>query len=339
MEALAFLAKPPAKIGPLYVLHGDEAFLKRQVIQTIRQRALGDSADEGGVSTYPGDKAQFAEVIDELETAPFFAPRRVVLVESADPFVTRFRGLLEKKVDQLMGSGVLLLEVKTWASNTRLAKMVPASAAIVCKAPASYKIASWCSEWSAAHHGKQLPATAAQLLVDLVGGEMGQLDQELEKLSIYVGQRQRIEPADVDKLVGQSRAENIWKILDAVAEHRPAQALQMLGRLFEQGEEPMRVLGALGILGMQLRRLAQAGRLTVQGSALAAALSAAGVPPFAVDAAERQLRHLGRARAAQLYDWLLELNWGLRGGSPLPERTQFERLLVRMARPHLAERR
>jgi DNA polymerase-3 subunit delta len=330
MDALAFLAKPPGKIGPLYVLHGDEAFLKRLVIQAIRQRALGDGADESGVSTYAGDKAQFAEVIDELETAPFFAPRRVVLIESADPFVTRFRSLLEKKIDRLPATGVLMLDVKTWASNTRLAKMVPGPAAIACKAPAVYKMAAWCSEWSAARHGKQLPAAAAQLLVDLIGPEMGQLDQELEKLSIYVGERSRIEPADVDKLVGQSRAENIWKILEAVAESSPGQALQMLDRLFEQGEEPMRVLGALGL---QLRRLAQAGRLTVQGSSLAAALNAAGVPPFAAAAAERQLRHLGRARAAQLYDWLLELNWGLRGGNPLPERTQFESLLVRMAPP------
>jgi DNA polymerase-3 subunit delta len=222
----------------------------------------------------------------------------------------------------------LLLDVKTWPSNTRLAKMVPNAATIVCKAPPPYKMAAWCSEWSAARHGKQLPPAAAQLLLDLVGPEMGQLDQELEKLAIFVGTRARIEPGDVEKLVGQSRAENIWKILDAVAEDKPGQALQMLDRLFDQGEEPMRVLGALG---MQLRRLAQAARRATQGGSLAAALDAAGVPPFAAAAAERQLRHLGRGRAARLYDWLLELNWGLRGGNPLPERIQFEKLLVRMA--------
>src|SRR5687768_6391095 len=98
MEALAFLGKSSAKVGPLYVLHGDEAFLKRHALLALRERALGAESDESVISAHPGDKAQFAAVWDELQTAPFFAPRRLVVVENADPFVTRFRALLEKKI-------------------------------------------------------------------------------------------------------------------------------------------------------------------------------------------------------------------------------------------------
>ena len=64
----------------------------------------------------------------------------------------------------------------------------------------------------------------------------------------------------------------------------------------------------------------------------AAALEQAGVPPFALQSAEQQLRHLGRPRAERLYDWLLEVNVGMKGGSPLPERTLLERFIVRLAR-------
>lgn len=327
MEALAFLGKS-TKVGPLYVLHGDEAFLKRQVLLALKQRALGPDADDSTVATHAGEKATYSEVMDELATAPFFAPRRLVVIENADPFITRYRGLLEKKINELPATGVLVLDVKTWASNTRLAKMVDNAATIVCKAPAPYKVAGWCSEWSAAAYGKQLPTNAAQMLVELVGPEMGQLDQELNKLAIYVGERTRIEAADVDKLVGRSRGENIWQIFDALAEGKPGTALRMLDRLFDQGEEPMRILGAFAL---QLRRLAQAGRIINQGTSLSAALERVGVPPFAVAAAEKQLRHIGRARAAQLYDWLMKLNMGFRGDSPLSERTQFELLLVRLA--------
>ena len=90
MEALAFLGKSNAPILPLYVLHGDESFLKRQVLLALRSRALGPDADAAAVSAHPGDKAQFAAGWDELETAPFFAAKRLVVVENADPFVTRF---------------------------------------------------------------------------------------------------------------------------------------------------------------------------------------------------------------------------------------------------------
>jgi DNA polymerase-3 subunit delta len=328
MDALAFLGRTTANLEPLYVLHGDEAFLKRQALLALRTRALGPDADDSVVSAHPGDKAQFAAVWDELETAPLFAARRLVVVENADPFVTRFRALLEKKIGGLPATGVLVLDVKTWPANTRLAKMVPNAATIVCKAPSSYKMASWCADWSSSQYQKQLPVGAAQLLVELAGTDMGQLDQELQKLAIYVGDKPKIETADVDRLVGQSRAENTWKIFDALAEGRAAEALRMLDRLFDQGEEPMRILG---MFGMQLRRLAQAGRLATQGRSLGAALEEVGVPPFGISAAEKQLRHLGRGRAARLYEWLLEINMGLRGGSPLPERTQFERLLLRLA--------
>jgi hypothetical protein len=39
MDALAFIDKPPdaKKLAPVYVLHGDEDFLKRQVLSVLRK--------------------------------------------------------------------------------------------------------------------------------------------------------------------------------------------------------------------------------------------------------------------------------------------------------------
>ena len=106
-------------------------------------------------------------------------------------------------------------------------------------------------------------------------------------------------------------------------------ALAILDRLFDQGEEPMRIIGAFSI---QLRRLAQATRLVSFGMSLGAALAKVGVPPFALNSADTQVRHLGRRRLDRLYDWLLQLNMDLRGNSPLPARTLFERFLLKLAR-------
>jgi DNA polymerase-3 subunit delta len=330
MDSLAFLERAGRiKPGPLYVLHGDDAFLKREVLKALRERALGAENDDTAVSRQTGDKATFAGVWDELETVPFFHPRRLVVVEGADPFVTRFRAVLEKRIRELPATGMLILDVKTWPANTKLAKLVEDAATIVCKAPPAYKVAQWCVQWASAQHGKQLTSSAASMLADLVGPELGLLDQELMKLAIYVGQRGKIDNADVDCLVGQSRAEKMWTIFEAIGSGQMREALGILGRLFDQGEEPMRLLGAFSL---QLRQLARAARLAQQGQSLNASLAAAGVPPFALRAAEQQVRHLGRARANQLYDWLLQVDLGLKGGSPLPPRTLLERLVVRLAR-------
>ncbi len=327
-----FLKKSKGELGSLYVLAGDEGFLKRRAFLAIRQRALGEDADEQAVSVHAGDKITFSEVFDELDTLPFFYAKRVILIDNADPFVTKFRAELEKKIKSLPTTGLLVLDVKTWASNTRLAKMVDASATISCKAPAGYKMASWCTEWAKAYFQKELPTAAANLLVEHVGPEMGLLDQELAKLAVYVGARSKIEAEDVDKLVGQSRGENTWKIFDAIGTGNVKEALAIVGRLFEQGEEPMRLLGAFSA---QLRKLAQAGRFVAQNMTLTSALEKAGVPPFGLRGAEQQMRHLGRNRVDQLLDWLLELNLDLRGNSQLPHRALFERFVIRLA--HKAE--
>src|SRR5262245_8118335 len=218
MDSLAFLERAPRlKPQPLYVLHGDEDFLKRQVLRALRTLVLGADADDLGVSTHAGDRATFAAVADELETVPFFSRRRLVVVENADPFVSRHRALLEKSVGRLPATGTLVLDVKSWPSNTRLAKLVEADQTLVCKAPPAYRLPQWCVQWAEARHGKQLSAAAAALLVELVGPEMGLLDQEILKLTVYVGAAAQIDTADVDTLVGSSRAENTWKIFDALA--------------------------------------------------------------------------------------------------------------------------
>jgi DNA polymerase-3 subunit delta len=335
MDSLTFLDNPAKhKPQPVYAVHGDEAFLKRRALAALRQRILGPDEGGFGLSTHPGDKAVWAAVRDDLETLPFLSPRRLVVVENADPFVTRERSRLEKYIGEhppgsTPPAGVLVLELASLPSNTRLAKLLGDAGSIVCKTPKAEELPKWCVEWSAAQHDKPLAAAASRLLVDLVGSDMGQLDQELAKLAAYVGSAARIETQDVDRLVGSSRAEDTWKIFDLIGGGRMAEALAMLNRLLDQGEDPLRLLGAFS---WHLRKLAQAARLVAQGSSVADALEQAGVQPFARRQAEQQMRHLGRRRLDSLYDWLLQTDFGIKGASTLPPRTLLERLVVQLAR-------
>jgi DNA polymerase-3 subunit delta len=335
MNSLDFLdnpAKPEPQ--PVYAVHGDEGFLKRRAVQALRTKILGPDEVGFGLSTHPGETAAWAGVLEDLQTLPFLSPRRLVVVENAEPFVTRERSRLEKYVTEhppgsALPAGVLVLELQSLPSNTRLSKMLGEQGAIVCKAPKAQELPQWCMDWSAAQHGKQLAAAAARLLVDQVGADMGLLHQELAKLATYVGDGARIETQDVDKLVGRSREENTWKIFDLIGSGRTGESLALLNRLLDQGEDP---LGLLAAFGWQLRRLAQAGRWVAQGSTMEEALEKAAVPPFGRRSAEQQMRHLGRRRLDAVYDWLLQADFGIKGASPLPPRTLLERLVVKLAR-------
>ena len=158
---------------------------------------------------------------------------------------------------------------------------------------------------------------------------MGQLDQELAKLAVFVGTAAKISPADVDQLVGNSRTANVFKILEAVGDGNSGEAIGILERLFDQGENP---IGMLGAVGSQLRKMAQLARLVQSGTPFSSAADRVGIPPFARQGAEKQLRKLGKPKTDRLYDWLLEADLGMKGGSQLPPRTVLERLVVKLAK-------
>ena len=107
-------------------------------------------------------------MVNDLCTLPFLAPRRLVVVENAEPFISTYRPQLEKYLAAPVSSGVLVLEVKNWPANTKLYKLLDGPSAIACKALTGQKLSEWCRQWASGQHNKQLLIAAAQLLVDFL---------------------------------------------------------------------------------------------------------------------------------------------------------------------------
>ena len=66
----------------VYLLCGEQAYLRLQNRDRLRAALLGDG-DEMNVSVYTGMDVTAREVIDEAQTLPFFADRRVILLENS----------------------------------------------------------------------------------------------------------------------------------------------------------------------------------------------------------------------------------------------------------------
>ncbi len=333
MDALAFLDTPgKAKRQPVFVVAGDEEFLRRRCRAAIQTLVLADADPEFALAVYPPEKLDFSTIRNELETLPFLAPCRLVIIESADAFVSLHREALEGYLAKPSRVGVLILEVKTFPETTRLAKQLPDAAKLMCKPLSPYKLPEWCVKWAKTEHQKTLTNDAAAVLVELVEPQLGLLAQELAKLSTAVGAKSTITADAVQSLVSRSRAADVFRIMNAIGDGNPAEALTVLGQLLDAGEEPLAILGPLMF---QLRKLATTNRFVASGQSLGAAMDSANVAkwPQARQSLEKQLKHLGRRRLDQLMEWVVELNLGLKGGNPLPPRVQLERLIVRLARP------
>lgn len=338
--ALDFLAKVDSHAPKsVCVVFGDDAYLKRQVVAAIRQSVLTTDDAELSLCKADGSEAELRDVMDELSTMSMFGGgQRLVIVEDADSFVSRFRSELEDYVRKPKTSGILLLIVSTWAANTRLYKMVAETGLqIDCKTPSTAAVAKWISA-TARNQGAKLASGAVDQLLEIVGADLGLLDQELLKLSLIAGPGGEITPEMVKDTVGGWRARTGWEMLDAACEGRTADALQQLDRLILAGEHPIAILGQIAYT---LRMLARATRLYIaaQGTReplkLSEALTQAGCRPRVIRQVEPRLVRLGRNRGGQIYRWLLEADLAMKGVSSAPARARLvlEKLIVRIGAP------
>jgi DNA polymerase-3 subunit delta len=343
LDAIEYLGQPdkyPPR--PVCAAYGDEPFLRRQVLLELRRAVLG--GDEGDISltSFDGPTAEFRSVAKELLTLAMFGPRRLVVVDEADEFVGRYRQALEDYVARPAASGILLLDLRTFPSNTRLFKAVNAQGlAIDCSLPAKSAeleafVRKWLVAWAKQTHKVQLSSNAADLLVERVGPELGLLDQELAKLALMAGNDKKITPELVQRMGGGWCAKTTWDMLDLALDGNATEALRQIDRLLAAGEAPV---GLLAQISASLRRLAAATRLVLQAETagrrigVAPALEQVGVNRFYLKKTEAQLKRLTRHRGKLLYRWLLEADLDLKGDSQIPPRLILERLIVRLAAP------
>ncbi|HUS91107.1 MAG TPA: DNA polymerase III subunit delta [Phycisphaerae bacterium] len=246
------MTSPPPKC--VYVLHGDETFLVDASRKEITDLVVGDADRQLCISSFD-DSAELADVLDEVRTLPFLAPRRLVIVREADAFVSAHRAALEKFLQSPPASATLMLTVRSWPSNTRLAKIVAKiGQAIDCSLPKHDSLRRWLAD-AAARRGKRIAPDAAELMAQWVGRDLAALDAEMEKLSLYVGERTDVTVQDVSVLVTSSAGPAAFELTNAITDGNARAALEALsGMLQTRGDE----FKTLGMIAWHLRRATMA---------------------------------------------------------------------------------
>lgn len=332
---------------------GDDAFLKHEVRMAIIKSLLGDG-EEMGADTLDGKTAELRDLLDALsERSLFGGDNRVVVIEEADTFVKQYREKLEPLVEKLPTGAVLILEIASWPSNTRLAKAVAQHGLTVsCQVPEkgaeltafTKLLKDWLIQTAKHEHQVELKRPAVDVLVDLLPPEPGILFQEIARLATLTEDKSAIDAELVRTHVGGWRVRTTWDMIDAAADGNAAAALAQLDRLLAAGEEPHALLPQMA---STLRRFAAAARTYEQAEqqrrplSLRAALEESGMPVFKISTAENQLKQIGRPRAKQLFRWLLAADLELKGHNSAKDRARrvLETLIVRLAKQATPTRR
>jgi len=155
---------------------------------------------------------------------------------------------------------LVFLEAAVSSRNTLLERLKTVVQVQALPTPSGEGLARWTRN-RVAEKGARITPGAIRLLSQLVGGNLWTMDNELEKLALYAGDR-AIEEGDVRLLVSQAREASIFSAVDALLEGRSAVALRLMHQLRQEGAEFPYIVA---MIARQLRLVTLARDLTDRG--------------------------------------------------------------------------
>lgn len=228
------------QLKQLYLLYGEERYLIRQYRDKLR-RALAAEGDTMNFSVFSGNDINLKEIIDLAETLPFFADRRVILMEKS--------GLFKKGGDELADylkeapkSTCFLFVEEEADKRSRLYKAAAKLGSVVeFGVQKDETLAKWVGS-RIRSEGKNITQGAYELFISKTGTDMDNIDKELEKLICYCMDRDVITPEDVQAVTTEQITNRIFAMVDAIADHEQKKALDLYYDLLALKEAPMRIL-------------------------------------------------------------------------------------------------
>lgn len=265
------------QLKQVYLLYGEESYLKKQYKDRLSEAML-PGGDTMNYRYYEGKEADVKEIIDLAETMPFFAPRRLIVMEDTGFFKSASQALadyiktmpettyfvfVESEVDK---RGKLYKAVKDKGRTVELGR----------------QDANTLLRWVLGmikKEGKQISQSSATYFLTKVGDDMENIHGELEKLFCYTLEKPEITMEDIEAVCTTHIDNQIFDMVNAVAEKKQRMALSYYYDLLALKEPPMRILY---LMARQFRILMETCDLLKRGYGKKEIAQKVKVPPFAV---------------------------------------------------------
>lgn len=300
----------------VYLLCGEEAYLKKQYKDKLK-RAMADPDDSMNFSAYEGKGINPKEVIDLAETLPFFADRRVILIENSGFFKNSCEELAEY-MPQIPKTTHFIFVEDEIDKRSKLYKAVKNAGKIVEFTSQTEELLTRWVLTRIKKEGKNITGSVMQLFLNKVGNDMGNIDRELEKLLCYCMEKDVIEAADVEAVTTEQTTNKVFDMVNAIAEHNQRKALDLYYDLLTLKEPPMRIMY---LISRQFQILLNIKDMSGKGFDNAAMAKNAGIPPFAVR------RNLSQAKGFTMQ----QLKQAIRDGVDYEEAVKTGRMNDQMA--------
>jgi len=262
-------------VRPGYLLFGEDDFRAREFVRRLRTALSGPDGQPATVKTFLLEDDSWRDILDEARTIPFFFSPWQVLVaegrgardaelEDSDKALLKeyFRSPTPKTVV------VVLFEDKIPRNKGlyRLFDGLPESAVDVVEYEPlkGQALAGWADERLRAS-GKTASPEALDLLLEATGNDLGRLENEIEKLAVFVGEKTRIEEKDAAHLITGDKDFDRWALADSLDRLDIRDCFRIIRKLFSEQDAEAAELMLLGQLTGYLRDILAAQALLREG--------------------------------------------------------------------------
>lgn len=300
----------------IYILHGEDEFAISQHIAGLKEK----QADPAGMNftSLDGRNLSYEALVTATSAMPFLASRRIVLLTyplaqfNQEPARQRFLEFLEKIP---ASTALVLVEYHPLTSDEMLKKKqthwlekwaLESGERVYIKEyriPAGSDMVDWIRQ-RARQLGGEFSVRAAGLLASLAGEDSRLVDQEINKLLVYVNFHRPVQPDDVELLTADYGEGNIFKMVDAMGSRNGNQAIAMLHQMLSHQDAP----SIFGMVVRQFRLLLLGKEILDNGGGENEIASTLKVHPFVARKVVAQARHFTQPDLEAIYRRLLTID-------------------------------
>jgi len=248
------------KFKSVYLLCGEEPYL-RQLYKKKLKEAILPNDDTMNLTVYAGKGIDPKAVIDQAETLPFFAEKRLLILENSGFFKSASPELSDY-VKEIPESTCMVFVEEEVDKRGKLFKAVKSAGRVVeFQRQDERSLMKWILG-NVKKENKQITEAALSLFLEKAGTDMGNIQMELEKLFCYTLEKAEIYPADVEEICNTRTENKIFEMIRMIAEKKQRKALELYYDLLTLKEPPMRILF---LIAKQFQQLLQVKELREQG--------------------------------------------------------------------------
>lgn len=228
-------------VSPLYLIEGDDAYLRELAVRDIKQRCLNGSDIDFCALEGQAVKANPELLTEALVQYPFLAEKRVVLVRDYSPTAAELK---TKRFDVFNNPPDFSVAVIVNVSACEALKKLPCATVVDCSKASPAVIARYVRV-SLKSEGVAISDSNAALLAEYCLNDMTRVCGEVQKLAAYCFDSKEVTAADIERLVIRDFDYRIYEMTDKLAQKRIDEALDILNDMLKKNADPQKLYSSV----------------------------------------------------------------------------------------------